>query len=485
MASLRKRGKVWYYQFIDGEGIKRERRGCSDKRGTEEMARAAESEAARIRAGLVDPALRKQVEAAKQPLKLHLEGFRRHLIDKGDTPKHVELFVSRASRMAALASGSTVDEVDPPKTATRIARQDAKVRLERLLNAARIGDLTRASVQAAMASLKEAGRSLATCNHHRAAICGFSRWAWKEGLLRDDPLVGVSGFNAKEDRRHDRRTIGVEDLRRLINVANEGKPYRLMSGPARALCYRLAIATGLRFSEIGSTTRSSFELEGESPSVTVAAAYTKNGHLCNLPLPLDLAADLRTWLAGHAQGQPTFHLPARGADMLKVDLGVAGIPYKDASGLVFDFHSLRCQTATLADQAGVSPRVVQRMMRHSTLALTDRYTRPRDVDLKGATSSLPSLKPEEPRQPSEPTRDTDEQPISDGLAVHLPHEGDASGRIVTDGVASTEAMHSGEEETKPEKMEGVVATRRDLTRPVANSGGGTRTPDTRIMIPLL
>ena len=25
MASLRKRGKVWYYQFIDGDGIKRER----------------------------------------------------------------------------------------------------------------------------------------------------------------------------------------------------------------------------------------------------------------------------------------------------------------------------------------------------------------------------------------------------------------------------------------------------------------------------
>ncbi len=64
--------------------------------------------------------------------------------------------------------------------------------------------------------------------------------------------------------------------------------------------------------------------------------------------------------------------------------------------LVFDFHSLRCQCATLADAAGVSPRVVQRMMRHSTLELTGRYTRPRAVDIEAATSMLPSLKPEAP-----------------------------------------------------------------------------------------
>ena len=54
---------------------------------------------------------------------------------------------------------------------------------------------------------------------------------------------------------------------------------------------------------------------------------------------------------------------------------------RDASGLVFDFHALRCQTATLADQAGVSPRVVQKLMRHSSLELTGRYTRPRAVDI--------------------------------------------------------------------------------------------------------
>ena len=70
----------------------------------------------------------------------------------------------------------------------------------------------------------------------------------------------------------------------------------------------------------------------------------------------------------------------------------------------------RC--ATLADAAGVSPRVVQKLMRHSTLELTGRYTRPRAVDIEAAAGMLPSLKPapEEP-QPAAMTG-TDSRPVS-------------------------------------------------------------------------
>jgi hypothetical protein len=80
--------------------------------------------------------------------------------------------------------------------------------------------------------------------------------------------------------------------------------------------------------------------------------------------------------------------------MLRVDLDTVGIPYRDDAGLVFDFHALRCQTATLLDAAGVSPRTVQKIMRHSTLELTGRYTRPRTVDIEAAASKMPSLRPE-------------------------------------------------------------------------------------------
>ena len=56
-----------------------------------------------------------------------------------------------------------------------------------------------------------------------------------------------------------------------------------MTGPVRALCYRLAASTGLRYSEIASIRPASFDWE--APSVTVAAAYTKNGDPATLPFP--------------------------------------------------------------------------------------------------------------------------------------------------------------------------------------------------------
>ena len=358
------------------------------------MAAAAEAETGRVRSGLSDHKAESRRRHAARPLVDHLEDFRAHLRAKGDTAKHADLFHGRARRVAALVAGGKLAEIDPPKASRAADRERASGLAAKWLGSARLADLTPSRVQDALATLKAGGRSLATCNHHRAAIRGFSRWAWHDGRIADDALAGVSGFNAKEDRRHDRRTIGIEDLRKLIEVAHRGPTYRRMTGPARALCYRLAAATGLRFSEIASITPRSFRLNGEAPSVTVAAAYTKNGDPALLNLPADLIADLADHLEGIPEGGAVFPLPDRGATMLRVDLKAAGIPYRDAGGLVFDFHALRCEHATLLDAAGVSPRVTQRMMRHSTLELTGRYTRPRAMDLERASSALPSLRPD-------------------------------------------------------------------------------------------
>jgi integrase len=234
-------------------------------------------------------------------------------------------------------------------------------------------------------------------NHHRNAIRAFVIWAWKDGRIGDDPLLGLAGFNAKEDRRHDRRTLAVDELRRLIEATATAPSYKEMTGPARALCYRLAVASGLRYSEIGSIRPEGIDLDGDSAGVTIQACYAKNGQTATLPLPPDLAADLGPFLRHVAPGQPVFPLPpGEGARMLREDLDRAGIAYRDHSCRVFDFHSLRCQCATLADQAGVSPRVVQRLMRHSSLDMTNRYTRPRAVDIETAAASLPSLRPVAP-----------------------------------------------------------------------------------------
>src|SRR5262249_45777748 len=242
--------------------------------------------------------------------------------------------------------GAPLAEIEPANSAAA-ERARASQALREWIALARLSDLTAERVQSALRRLREEGRSLATCNHHATAICSFAKWCYDTHRLREYPLRGVEKFNAKEDRRHDRRTVSLDELLRLIEVAHRGPRYNRMTGPMRALCYRLASATGLRFSEIKSITPGAFD--SDSPSVTVAAAYTKKGAAATLPLPRHLAARLAVSVATLEPALPVSPPPrrGRGAEMLRVDLAAADIPYRDAAGLVFDFHALRCETATL------------------------------------------------------------------------------------------------------------------------------------------
>ena len=56
--------------------------------------------------------------------------------------------------------------------------------------------------------------------------------------------------------------LALDELRRLIEAAASGPDFQRMTGPARALCYRLAVPPGLRYSEIGSITPESFDWDG-------------------------------------------------------------------------------------------------------------------------------------------------------------------------------------------------------------------------------
>ncbi len=253
-----------------------------------------------------------------------------------------------------MLAGGKLHDIEPPKNVKRVDISGFELALSKWTANVRLSDLTAERVQKALATLKAEGLSLATCNHYRTAIQGFATWCYDTHRTRENHLRGVTGFNAKEDRRHDRRTVALQELRRLMDVTQSGPMVLGLTGPERALCYRLAVATGLRYSELASIRPESFDWT--APSVTVAAGYTKNGQTATFPLPIDLVADLAAYVATVAPGAPVFRLKAdKGAKMLRYDLAAAGIPYRDAAGLVFDFHSLRCETATLADAAGVSP----------------------------------------------------------------------------------------------------------------------------------
>lgn len=76
--------------------------------------------------------------------------------------------------------------------------------------------------------------------------------------------------------------------------------------------------------------------------------------------------------------------------MLRGDLAVAGIPYLDEAGCVFDFHAIRGLFVTALIEAGVNIKTVQKLARHSSAALTlDRYAWVQGLNLAAAVELLP------------------------------------------------------------------------------------------------
>jgi integrase len=413
--------------YIDENGKRRQKTGATDKAVTERIARDIENRVALRREGVVDPREEAYAQHATQPLIVHVSAWIESLQARAVTPQHMKLHSSRAMRVVALIKGAGLGEIEPSKPATREGVARAEAGLRKWVTSAHLSDLTTENVQRALAHLRGEGRSLQTCSHHRNAIKSFAKWLYDTHRIREVILRGVASFNVKEDPRHERRTISLDELRRLIEAAVIGDPFKSMTGPMRALCYRLAVASGLRYSEIGSITPESFDWQSSPATVTVRACYAKNGQTATLPLPDDLTTDLAAYVAERPLERPIFPLPHdKGAAMVRRDLEAAGIPYRDAVGRVFDFHSLRCELATLADAAGVSPRVVQRLMRHSKLEMTGRYTRPRTVDIEAAASMLPSLSTEATQPGTMVMTGTDFAPSSSPTASQNASKGNAN-----------------------------------------------------------
>lgn len=234
-------------------------------------------------------------------------------------------------------------------------------------------------------------------NHYIRSIKGFSRWLWRERRTPDDPLVGLRRMNAEADRRHVRRPLTVEELKRLTDVTQQSKTtYRgrdwLFTPDDRAILYSIAAYSGLRAKEIASLTKDDFDFETET--LIVAASNTKNRKTAKLPLHPTLSEKLKTWFAT-LDREPLFPgswcVPgkSRAGETLKRDLKRAGIAYRDAGGRVVDFHALRYTFITSLAKAGVHPAKAQRLARHSTIALTmNVYTQLDVEDLRDAVASL-------------------------------------------------------------------------------------------------
>ena len=223
--------------------------------------------------------------------------------------------------------------------------------------------------------------------------------------------------------------MSTEEIRWLLDVTGQrtirehGAP-----GSTRAMCYRLAAATGFRANELRSLTTDSFNLDATPPTCTVEAGYSKRRKRDVQPLPEVLVEPLKAWLSDFDLGDRVFAgIAGNMARMLRSDLVAARkewlktaesqpesvkkemeasdfLLYRNRQGHVADFHSLRVLFISQVVAGGASVKQAQTLARHSTPVLTmNTYSRVSLLDVAGAVAGLGDLLTAPPSRPETKT----------------------------------------------------------------------------------
>ncbi len=407
--------KKWYVEWTDAQGVVRRKAGFTDKRATEALAQEMQKQVDREKAGIVDRDSLDLSESMSAPINAHIDAYVVHL-ESHASPRHVSE-TSRRLRVVIEACGFR-----------------------------RLNDIKSEPLSRWCACRHNEGLSPRTCNTYLSSIRAFVRWCLADRRILRDPLVTIRKFDESANTRRNRRALTADELSRLFKAAAE-RPLReamlIRRGPRkgqlvaklnpdraqelhrlgqeRRLIYLTLVLTVLRKGELEQITWGDFEIDGKQHWLTVRANVSKNRKEEPLPIRADLAKELRNWRSGCDNARDSdrvFTVPKGLVRILDQDLVAAGIAKlvvgddgvqyidkTDDRGRTIDVHCLRHTTATLLMEGGASPRIVQRLMRHSDIRLTmDRYTDVHLLDTSGALEVLPHFAERETS--AEPARAT-------------------------------------------------------------------------------
>lgn len=242
------------------------------------------------------------------------------------------------------------------------------------LGSHRLGKLTAAHVQHAIAEMERAGASPRTRELALVVLRAALERAVQLDLIRKNPADRVE--RPRKERREMRVWTPLQ-VAAFLTAAQGDRLYML---------YRVALATGMRQGELLGLRWPDIDLDGarinvqytmDPASRKLAATKTARGRR-PIPLSPSTVAELRAHFDALPKRHPkwVFHDgrdgPLRPSNVyrrsFKPLVAKAGVP-------LIRFHDLRHTFATLALSAGVHVKVVQEMLGHATVAITiDTYS---------------------------------------------------------------------------------------------------------------
>lgn len=311
-------------------------------------------------------------EHRRKPLADHVADFEAYLPTKTPpiAPEHIKLTMQRIRDTFSVCKFTSTAQIDADKIAAYLAGLRAVPR-------------------------SEGGLSIQSSNYYLGAVKHFCRWMVKRKRMQTDPLADLKRDDPTTDRRHCRRELSPAELLRILDAAfNSTKAFQGLTGTDRHYLYLTACGTGFRARELAHLTPDLFSLDGEPPTVTSPAKRTNNKRRAVQPLPRGIVPILRGYLDGRPGVERIWagNWYQKAADMIQLDLDVAGVPYKveGPDGPEFaDFHALRHTYITMLSRSGVTAKQAQELARHSDIRLTlGTYTQAGLGDLGEAVNQV-------------------------------------------------------------------------------------------------
>jgi integrase len=340
MATVRKRGKLWYARYKDVNGW-RELKGYADKGETERMAQRKQDEARAITLGDVDPQAEARRRERNKAALDHVELFRQDMEAKARHPRHVHFTITNIKRFLEFCGAPSAAAITRPMVAAWQA------------HCLKTGYPVLGHTDPEPDSRK-------TINHRLASVRAWLRYLTHIGALDRCIMEGYEMLATKGHEVYHRRALTAGQAAALVTKTPDA---------GRRELYRFAILTGLRRSECASMTPASFNFERRTITVNAKDAKRKTDHQ-TIPMHVDLVEPLTTLAAGKAQDAPVFAVPHRNdvVRILHADCAAAGIPTEG-----IDFHALRHTFCSLLAAQQIRPEILMKLARHRDIDTTMRY----------------------------------------------------------------------------------------------------------------
>lgn len=351
----------WYAQYKDHTGKRiRFNTGCKDKANAQAILSERESHTSKTREGIINPAIEGMKEQQSRPIGEHVNEMIQSMEAAGRSEVHISKTRSDILRVIEFAEFSKLTDI----TAEEVNRF-------------------------AVNEKKERGMSNRTIGRCLTAIKQFTKWCVLNKRFLTDPLATVKKPNPKDDRKLKRRMLLPTEWQWLHSATLNGPDRGGMTGAERCLLYRVAIETGLRAKELRGLTRGKLH----HGYLLVPGSLTKNKKEAKQFISQTLEADLRAFASRKTQAATLFGIRDlnRLSDVIRADLAQAKLDYiaaaKEANtkiersedrflathneeGEEFTFHSLRHSCGAWLALDGQPVKLIQEVMRHSTIELT-------------------------------------------------------------------------------------------------------------------